>query len=128
MSIKTKLNIDTTKLFIASLLSFAIIQVMLWILSELDIIPLIQIGWVFLLAVAIVGIVSLFVLGKKIGTLDLKRDGPFILVIFVSIIALFIWLPNLVPQIFSSTALEMGDYFKELVATISRLGPGGIIK
>jgi len=125
MAIK-RLDINTTKFFSAVLISFIIIQAVSFLLAELDIMPLIKMGWVLFLFLIIIGITSIFILGKKIGTLNLKQDGPFILLVFGLIIILFVFLPDIVPQIFSSKSLEISETIKETLNTIIPMGPGGI--
>lgn len=128
MAIMTKSNMDTTKFFIALLVGFVVIQIGSYFLSELGFMPFIKMGWGIMLMLVVVLITTLFVMGKNLTQLNLKRDGPFILLIFVTIILMFVFLPDIIPQIFSTAALEMKDSVQELIATISRLGPGGIIR
>ena len=126
MAIRT--NIDTTKFFIALLVGFSVVQIGSYVLSELGLMPFIKIGWGIMLMLVTILMTTLFTLGKNITQLNLKRDGPFIALIFVTIILMFIFLPSIIPQIFSTAALEMKDSLQETIATISRLGPGGIIR
>jgi len=126
MALKDKFNFDTQKFFLAVLFSFVAIQTILWLLSELDIFPLIKLGWVLLLSLAVVGIVSLLTLGKSLGQLDFKRDMPFIFIVFGGIIVAFIFLPKYIPQIFSMKAIELGELIEETIQAIMKLSPAGI--
>ncbi len=126
MTLRERFN--TQKFFIALLVAFLAVQLISWIASEYF--PEVQIlkgGPMLLLFLVVIGIISLFVLGKKLGQLDLKKDFLFILLVFGAIIALFIFLPAIIPQIFSVRGLEMGDFLKEIIAAIMKLSPGGIV-
>lgn len=128
MGIMSKSDFDTTKFFIALLVGFSFIQIGSYFLSELGFMPFIKIGWGLMLMLVTILMTTLFILGKKITQLNIKRDGPFIALIFVTIILMFVFLPDIIPQIFSTAALEMKDSVQETIATISRLGPGGIVR
>ncbi len=126
MTLRERFN--TQKFFIALLVAFLAVQLISWIASEYF--PEVQIlkgGTMLLLFLVVIGIISLFVLGKQLGQLDLKKDFLFILLVFGAIIALFIFLPAIIPQIFSVRGLEMGDFLKEIIAAIMKLSPGGIV-
>jgi len=111
-------GVDSTKFFIVLLLSFVAIQITSWVLAELDIYPLIKMGWVLLFFVSIIGIISLFILGRKIGELKLKEDGIFILLIFLAIVAAFLFLPDYLPQIFSSYSIGISETIKKSAGVI----------
>ena len=126
MATKNRFGFNTTKFFIVLLLSFITIQIISYLLSEIMDYPMLKMGWVLLIFLVVIGIVSLFVLGKRLGQLELKKDGLFILLIFGMIILAFIYLPEIIPQIFSAQSLEVGEYFKKIINVIMKLSPGGI--
>ena len=88
--------------------------------------PILKGGPMLLLFLVVIGIVSLLVLGKRLGQLDLKRDLPFIILVFAAVILLFIFLPTIVPQIFSVEGAQFGEFMKDVISAIMKLSPGGI--
>ncbi len=94
-------GLDVNKLFITLLIIFVALQAGSYIYSEfVDSTPL-KLGWTFLLVLVVVAIISLYTLGKRIGSLNTK-DIIFIIIEAGAIIGLFYYLPDLIPQIFSS--------------------------
>lgn len=125
MTIRTRFNIDTTKFFVAVLISFVAIQIASYILSELGFMPMLKMGWILFLFMVIVGITSLFVLGRKIGDLSMKKEGPFILLILLSIVGAFIFLPKYLPEIFSTYSIQISEVIRESAGTImASIGEG----
>lgn len=125
MALKNK--IDPSKMFQVVLIVFIVAQGISWLLSELDIFPLISGGWFLLLLLIGVGLTTLFSLGKNITTLEIKRNLLFIVIVFAIIILSFIFLPQLIPQIFSTSSIEFGESIKETLVSIISMGPGGIV-
>ena len=94
-------SFDVNKLFITLLIIFVALQAGSYIYSEfVDSTPL-KLGWTFFLMLVIVAIISLYTLSKKIGSLD-GKDIIFIVIEFAAIVGLFYYLPDIIPQIFSS--------------------------
>jgi len=124
MALKERFN--TLKFFQALLFGFLAVQIISWILSEFDIMPIIKGGPMLLLFLVVIGMVSLLVLGKRLGQLSLKKDLLFILLVFAAVILLFIFLPDIVPQIFSAGGMELKEFLRENVATVIQAGPRGI--
>lgn len=124
---KDILNFDSQKVFLASLLSFIALQVSFIFLFEIGLIREIKFGWVLFLFLAVVGIMSLLTIGKKIGQLDLKKDMPFIFVIFTVIAMAFMFLPDYLPQIFSSFSIEIGRVFKDSIGSMIKSSFSGVV-
>ncbi len=125
MTLKDRLNMG--KFFQALLLGFLAVQIISWIISSFfPEIEMFKGGPMLLLFLVIVGIISLFVLGRKLGQLNIKRDLLFIVLVFGAIIVLFIFLPDVIPQIFSASGVELKEFLRDNVATVIQLGPRGI--
>jgi uncharacterized protein with PQ loop repeat len=106
---------------------FLAVQLISWVASiYFEDVPMLKGGVMLFLFLVIIAIVSLFVLGRRLGQLDLKKDLPFVLLVFGGIIAAFIFLPQVVPQIFSTQALEMSETIKRTINSVIGLSPGGI--
>ncbi len=126
MVLKERFNAG--KAFQALLLGFLAVQIISWVVSEFfEDIPMLKGGPMLLIFLVVIGMISLFVLGRKLGQLDLKKDLLFILLVFGGIIVLFIFLPDIVPQIFSTSGVELGEFVKDVTAAIMKLSPGGIV-
>ena len=105
--------------------TFIVIQVVIFLLSQYTDIEFIKMGWVLLLFAAIAGITSIFTMSLKIGELKLKEDGVFIFLIFLSVVAAFIFLPKYIPQIFSTYSIEISEVIRESTNSIvSSIGEG----
>ena len=124
MVLKDKIN--ASKFLQVVLIAFAVIQGISWVLAELDVFPIIKGGWFLLLMLIVISLTTLFSLGRNITALNLKKDLIFILLVFGGIVAAFIFLPQVVPQIFSTQALEMSEYIKQTINSVIGLLPGGI--
>lgn len=109
-----KRNFDVTKFFIALILIFLTIQLSSWFLAQFTDMEMLKAGWILFLFLSVSAIVSTFVLGKKLGSLD-KKDIIFILIEFLIIVGLFYYLPKLIPEIFSSYSLEIREPIKNLI-------------
>ncbi len=124
--LKRTFGVDTGKFFITLLLSFVAIQIASWFLSEVLDYPMLKTGWILLLFLVVIGIIALFMLGKNITQLTLKKDGLFILIIFGLIILAFIYLPKYLPTIFSATGFEIREFLRETIGTAIQLGGTGV--
>ena len=123
MAVKDRFNM--MKFFQALLLGFLAVQLVSWMVSSFfPEIEMLKGGPMLFLFLVVVGIISLFVLGKRLGQLDLKKDLLFILLVFGAIVVLFIFLPDIVPQIFSIGGMEFSVYIKQAISAIVQLGPG----
>lgn len=122
MAIKNR--IDTGKMFRAILIGFVFVMLVSWVLSEFDIMPILKGGNMLFLFLVIIFFSTLFTMGKKLGELSLKRDGLFILIVFGAIIAAFLILPSIIPQIFSVQSLEVKEFLREAIGTIGKMGTG----
>ncbi len=119
---------DIQKFFIALLLGFLAVQLISWIASEyFPEVEMLKGGPMLLLFLVIIGIISLFVLGKRLGQLDLKKDLLFILLVFGAIIVAFIFLPDVIPQIFSASGYEIREFLRETIGTVMKLGGTGVV-
>ena len=94
-------GIDVNKYFITLLLIFVALQAGSYIYSQFVNSTPLKLGWAFLLVLVTVAIISLYTLSKQIGNLD-GKDMVFIIIEFGVIIGLFMYLPDLLPQIFSA--------------------------
>ena len=95
-----KISIDAKKYFQAILISFLLIQAVSFILYQYADIPLLKIGWLFILSLVIVAISTLFTLGINITQLNTKSI-IFMLVVLALVIVLIFTLPRIIPEIFS---------------------------
>jgi len=122
MAIKERIN--ASKFFQVVIIAFVVVQGLSWLLSELDIFPILKGGWFLLLLLVVVGLTTLFSLGKNVTQLEIKRNLLFIILIFTAIIAAFIFLPDYLPQIFSIQSLEVREFLREIIGTIGKVGTG----
>ncbi len=116
MAIREK--IDPTKLFQVVLIAFVVIQGISFVLSELDVFPIIKGGWFLLLILTLITLTTLFTLGKNITQLEIKKNLVFIVLVFGLIILAFVYLPTYLPQIFSSSSIDIGETVRESSGTI----------
>jgi len=94
-------SFDITKFFIALALIYVVLQVGSSLYSQFYGGTQLKLGWAFFLLLLVSAITSTFVLGRKIGNLQ-KQDIIFIILEFIAIIALFYFMPKIVPEIFSA--------------------------
>ena len=118
MAIREK--IDPTKLFQVVLIAFVVIQGISFVLSELDVFPIIKGGWFLLLILTLITLTTLFTLGKNITQLEIKKNLVFIVLVFGLIILAFVYLPTYLPQIFSSASIDIGETVRESSGTIGQ--------
>lgn len=127
MVVKRLFKTDGKTYFNSLLFGFLAVQISSWIISSyLPDVPLFKGGRILFLFLIVIAMTSLYILGKNLTFLNLKRDGLFIIFIFVTILVLFLVLPYLVPQIFSSGGLEIRDFLRDGIVTVIQMGPTGI--
>ena len=117
MAIRTRF--DVNKFFISLLLIFIVIQVGSWILAEYDIIDIkvLKGGWILFLFLAVTAIITIYIIGKRIGTLT-KQDIFFVIVVFLAIVGLFYYIPKYIPQIFSTQSLQISEIIKNTIHSV----------
>lgn len=122
-----KFGIDTNKFFQATIIAFLVIQGVSWILSQVSDIPLIKGGWFLILVLVVILMTILYTIGKDFTTLSLKKDGIFILLVFVAIILLFLILPSIIPQIFSTSGLQFREFIIKSIGNIIGYTGTGVV-
>jgi len=122
---KNRTKLDEKKFFQSLVLGFVAVQLISLVISYLfPDMQLIKGGYILFLFLFTILITTTFTLGKKIGELNLKRDGPFILFVFLSVIALFILIPKIVPEIFSTFSIELSRIFEDSINSVIKIGTG----
>lgn len=114
-------EIDFSKIFIAAVLSFTLVQLFSWVLSKaFPSIPLFKGGFGFLILLAGTALITLFYLGKNINEIrTLSSSNKFFMITVIIVIVLaFIFLPKLIPGIFSVQGLEISDSVKNTLGSI----------
>lgn len=123
--LKGRTKINGKKFFIALLLSFVAIQLGSWIISSvIPDIPLIKGGWVIFLFLIIITIITLYTLGKNIKDFNFKKEGIIVLAIFIILLLLFIFIPKMVPEIFSVGGEEIREFLRGTIGTVMEVGSG----
>jgi len=115
-----RLSIDSKKYFQAILVSFLVIQAISFILFKYADIPLLKIGWLFILSLVIVAISTLFTLGININQLNTKSI-IFMAIVLLVVIALIFALPKIIPEIFSLYNPSGIEYSNQLNSIIGGL-------
>ena len=115
-------SIDTSKFFITLLVIFIAVQGGIWIASRyIPEVEFLKMGWILFMFLAVSAIVSIFMLGKKLGNLR-KEDLIFIVIQFIAIVGLFIFLPKFIPEIFSIYSIEVSELIKESFSAVITTG------
>jgi len=127
MGVESRLGIDRKKYFQIVLISFLAIQLVSWVISSVSDVPILKGGPMFFLFLIVILFTTVYSLGKNLSTISIKKDGLVILLVFVTIIILFLILPVIVPEIFSTSGMEFGEYIKGLTTAVMELSPGGIV-
>ena len=121
-----KSRFDPTKFFITLLVIFVAVQSSIWVASQyIPEVEFIKMGWILMMMLSICAIISIFILGKKIGELR-KEDLIFIFLEFGLIISAFIFLPQIIPEIFSTYSIQISELIKESVGSIISATGSGI--
>lgn len=127
MSFTSLTGIDEKKYFQVVFFSFLAVQILSWAISSVSSTPILKGGPMVFLFMAVVLIITLYNIGRDFSSLNLKKDGIFIIFVFVSIIILFIILPKLVPQIFSASGLEVRNFLIKSGGNIFSYGGTGVV-
>lgn len=112
------------KFFQVVIIGFVALQIVSWLISSTTDIPIIKGGPMLFLFMVVILFVTLFSIGKNIDTLNLREEGLFILLVYVTIFILFIYLPDIVPEIFSVSGIEFKDFLRDVVGQIASIGTG----
>lgn len=120
-------GIDEKKYFQVVLFSFIAVQVLSWAISSVSDTPILKGGQMLFLFLIAILLVTLYSIGKDFTTLSLKKDGVFILLVFVAIILLFLMLPSIIPSIFSASGFEVREFIIKTAGNIMSYGGTGVV-
>jgi len=109
-----RLGFDTKKYFQVILISFLVIQAGSWLLHIIYNFPLLKMGWLLILSLVIILITTLYTLGINFNQLNIK-SLIFMGIVFAGVIALMIFIPRFVPEIFS---VQYSDLIKQGLGSI----------
>jgi len=124
MAFNFKNRIDVKKFFQIVLVGFLAVQIISWIISSVSDIPIIKGGNMLFLFLIVILLVTLFSIGKDLKDFDIKRDGLLLLLVFGAIILLFLILPTIIPEIFSTSGIDFKNFLRENIGTILKIGTG----
>ena len=124
MSFTSLTGIDEKKYFQVVFFSFLAVQILSWAISSVSATPILKGGSMIFLFMAVVLIVTLYNIGRDFTSLNLKKDGIFIIFVFVTIIILFIALPKLIPQIFSASGIQFREFIIKTAGNVAGYGTG----
>lgn len=127
MSFTSLTGIDEKKYFQVVFFSFLAVQILSWAISSVSTTPILKGGPMIFLFMAVILIVTLYNIGRDFSSLSLKKDGIFIIFVFIAIIILFIALPKLIPQIFSASGLEIRNFIIKSGGNIFSYGGTGVV-
>lgn len=117
------LKIDTSKFFQVSLIAFAVIEGISFILSQIGVMDFIKAGWIIFIFLLVIILTTLWNFGMNLTSLKIK-DLVFMLLVFALIVGLYLLLPILIPQLFSIIpGIEINYSIREFVSrTIGSVG------
>lgn len=117
-------KIEPKKFASVFLLAFVVVEAISWLASmffpELGIL---KGGWILLLFIAATIFSMLFNFGQEITDLKLK-DFVFLTLVVIALIAAWIILPQVIPQIFSINGYEFRNFFIKGINSISGMSFG----
>ena len=120
-------GINSDKFFQVTIVAFLAIQGISWIISQVSDIPILKGGWFLILTLVIILLTTLYTIGKNFTTLNLKKDGIFMLLVFIAIVLLFIFLPKIIPSIFSASGFEFREFLIKNAGNIIDYGGTGVV-
>ena len=126
MPIKFFNGFGSQKFFQTVLVAFVAVQILSWLVSSVSDIPILKGGFLLFLFMVVILFVTLYSIGENITTLDLRRDGLFIVLVFGTIGLLFILLPSIIPEIFSTNGMEIREVLRETIGQIVNIGSTGV--
>jgi len=110
--------------FAAIISTFVVVQGAIWLLSQYTDFQFLKMGWILFLFATSSLIVSIFIVGLKLGELN-KEDYIFLGIQFLSVIAIFIFIPRFIPEIFSTYSIQVSDTIREATGSIvASIGQG----
>lgn len=119
------LKIETNKFFQVSLISLIIIVGISWLVNQFfpGTLPSIKAGWLIFLFGIIILLVTIWQLGTNLTSLKIK-DFIFMILILALLVALYLILPVVIPQIFSIIpGSEISYQFRNLLTkTLGSIG------
>lgn len=124
MVFKLKNRLDVKKFFQIVIVGFLAVQLVSWAVSYVSDIPIIKGGSMLFLFLIVILIVTLFSIGKDLKSFDIKRDGLLLFLVFGAVLLLFVTLPSIVPEIFSTSGIEFKNFLRENIGTVIQIGTG----
>lgn len=126
MALKIFGGYDGERFFQTVLVGFVALQIISWLISSISDVPILKGGPMLFLFMVVILFITLFSIGKNINTVSLRKEGFFILLVYVTIFIMFIYLPNVIPQIFSVSGIEFKDFLRDMAGQIANMGTGVI--
>lgn len=123
----TRQPIDTKHLLQITLISFAIIEGLSYLASQLGLIDFVKGGFFLILMLVVIFLSTLFNLGTNITSLK-TRDIILMLVTLLIVVALYFLLPLVIPQIYSIIpGQQIRDQLFKIFGSVASLGGTGVI-
>lgn len=125
-------EIDPKKTFQIALISFIIVEGISWILSAISPdFPMLKGGFILILFGLIILLTTLFNFGINITQVKAKEIILMLLVLLI-LVLLYIFLPQIVPQIFSIVPgneinYELRDFFTKTIGSVGSMMGTGIV-
>ena len=129
MSLFKRNESDPKKIFQVAIIAFVIVEMISFILSQLGIMDFIKGGFVIILFMLVILLTTLFGFGININQVKAKEIILMIVVLAI-LVLLFIFLPQAIPQLFSSIPgteinYELRDFFTKTLGSVgSMMGTG----
>jgi hypothetical protein len=120
----TRTPIDTKHLLQITLIAFAIIEGLSYLLSQLGVIDFISGGFFLIIILVVIFLSTLFNLGTNISSLK-TRDIALMIIVLVLVVALYFILPLAIPSVFSIfSSQEVRDNLVHSLASVAGISTG----
>jgi len=123
-------KIEPNKFFQVSLISLVVIVAVSWLVNQFSpgTLPSIKFGWLFFLFGLVILLITLWQFGTNISSIKIK-DIIFMILVLGLLIALYIFLPIAIPNLFSiipgsEISYQFRDFFTKTLGSIGSISSG----
>jgi ABC-type transport system involved in multi-copper enzyme maturation permease subunit len=126
------IKIESQKVFTVSLVCLVVITAISWLINQFapGTLPNLKVGFIFILFGVVILLTTVFTLGLNISTLKIK-DIIFMIIILAILVALYIFLPSVIPNVFSiipgnEINYQIRDFFSKTLGSVAGMMGTGV--
>lgn len=127
------IKIDANKFFQVAAISFIVVEALSWLLNQIvPDLPFLKGGWIVFMFMLVILLTTLWNFGSNLYGLK-PKDFIFMALVLAVIVVLYIFLPQAIPQLFSSIPSQISsgqtirDFFVRTIGSAISISSSGVV-